>query len=100
MPKTSEVKLVRLRPRASILFVPTMVLAASLFSLMYFSELLSPELYQIVFWSAIVVAGLFWLIPLLSWLASSLVITDQQMEVACSIIKKVITSCSDFHLKR
>ena len=79
MPKTSEVKLVRLRPRASILFVPTMALAASLFSLMYFSELLSPELYQIVFWSAIVFAGLFWLIPLLNWLGSSLVITDQRV---------------------
>lgn len=79
MPQTSEIKLVRLRPRAAILFVPTLVLAASVFSLMYFSELLSPELYQIVFWSAIAIAGLFWLLPLLNWLASSLVVTDQRV---------------------
>jgi hypothetical protein len=36
-------------------------------------------LYQIVFWSAIVVSSLFWLLPLLNWLASSLVVTDQRV---------------------
>jgi membrane protein implicated in regulation of membrane protease activity len=46
---------------------------------MYFSELLAPDLYQIVFWSAIVVSALFWLLPLLNWLASSLVVTDQRV---------------------
>jgi hypothetical protein len=79
MTQTSETRLVRLRPRAANLFLPTLVLAASLFSLMYFSELLAPELYQIVFWVAIAVASLFWLLPLLNWLASSLVITDQRV---------------------
>jgi hypothetical protein len=79
MNQNSETKLVRLRPRAANLFVPTLVLAASLFSLMYFSELVSADLYQIVFWSAIVVAALFWLLPLLNWLASSLVVTDQRV---------------------
>jgi hypothetical protein len=79
MNQNFETKLVRLRPRAANLFVPTLVLAASLFSLMYFSELVSADLYQIVFWSAIVVAALFWLLPLLNWLASSLVVTDQRV---------------------
>jgi hypothetical protein len=79
MNQNSETKLVRLRPRAANLFVPTLVLAASLFSLMYFSELLPPDLYQIVFWSAIVISTLFWLLPLLNWLASSLVVTDQRV---------------------
>jgi uncharacterized membrane protein YdbT with pleckstrin-like domain len=74
-----ETKLVRLRPRAASLFLPTLVLAASLFSLMYFSELLAPELYEIVFWAAISVVALFWLIPLLNWLAASLVVTDQRL---------------------
>jgi membrane protein implicated in regulation of membrane protease activity len=46
---------------------------------MYFSELLAPDLYQIVFWSAIVISALFWLLPLLNWLASSLVVTDQRV---------------------
>jgi hypothetical protein len=79
MNQNSETKLVRLRPRAASLFVPTLVLAASLFSLMYFSELLAPELYEIVFWAAISVAALFWLIPLLNWLAASLIVTDQRL---------------------
>jgi hypothetical protein len=79
MNQNSETKLVRLRPRAANLFVPTLVLAASLFSLMYFSELIAPELYEIVFWAAISVAALFWLIPLLNWLAASLIVTDQRL---------------------
>ena len=79
MNQNSETKLVRLRPRAANLFVPTLVLAASLFSLMYFSELIAPELYEIVFWAAIAVAALFWLIPVLNWLAASLVVTDQRL---------------------
>jgi hypothetical protein len=79
MNQNSETKLVRLRPRAANLFLPTLVLAASLFSLMYFSELLDPGLYEIVFWTAISVAALFWLIPLLNWLAASLVVTDQRL---------------------
>lgn len=79
MNQNFETKLVRLRPRAANLFLPTLVLAASLFSLMYFSELLAPELYEIVFWTAIAVAALLWLIPLFNWLASSLVVTDQRL---------------------
>lgn len=79
MIQNSEIKLIRLRPRATNLFLPTLVLAASLFSLMYFSELLAPELYQIVFWAAISASALFWLIPLLNWLAGSLVVTDQRL---------------------
>jgi hypothetical protein len=46
---------------------------------MYFSELLAAEQYQIVFWAAIALGGLFWLVPLLNWLASSLLITDQRL---------------------
>ena len=79
MIQNSEIKLIRLRPRAATLFLPTLVLAASLFSLMYFSELLAPELYQIVFWVAISVSALFWLFPLLNWLMASLVVTDQRL---------------------
>jgi hypothetical protein len=46
---------------------------------MYFSELLAPELYQIVFWAAIGAISLFWLLPVLNWLASSLLVTDQRV---------------------
>jgi hypothetical protein len=79
MAQSYETKLLRVRPRASALLLPTLVLAASSFSLMYFSELIASELYQIVFWAAIAAASLFWLIPMLNWLAASVVVTDQRL---------------------
>jgi hypothetical protein len=74
-----ETKLVRLRPRAAVLLLPTLVLAASSFSVIYFSEMISPDLYQIVLWVIAAAVSLFWLVPLLNWLAASLVITDQRL---------------------
>ena len=79
MTETFETKLVRLRPRAAALLFPTLVLAASSFSVIYFFELVAPDLYQIVLWAAIAAVSLFWFLPLLNWLAASLVITDQRM---------------------
>lgn len=79
MPQINETKFVRLRPKASRLIVPTLILAASVFAVMYSSELVAPELYQIITWVAIGAVALFWLLPLLNWLASSLVVTDQRI---------------------
>ena len=79
MTETFETKLVRLRPRAAVLLFPILVLAASSFSVVYFSEMISPDLYQIVLWVIIAAVSLFWLVPLLNWLAASLVITDQRL---------------------
>ena len=79
MTETFETKLVRLRPRAAVLLFPTLVLAASSFSVIYFSEMISPYLYQIVLWVIVAAVSLFWLVPLLNWLAASLVITDQRL---------------------
>ena len=79
MTETFETKLVRLRPRAAVLLFPTLVLAASSFSAVYFSEMISPDLYQIGLWVIIAAVSLFWLVPLLNWLAASLVITDQRL---------------------
>lgn len=79
MAQNFETRLVRLRPRAAIMLLPTLVLAASAFSVMYFSELVSPEVYQIVLWAALASSLLFWLLPLLNWLAASLVVTDQRV---------------------
>ncbi len=79
MTESFETKLVRLRPRAAALLFPTLVLAASCFSVIYFFELVAPDLYQIVLWAAIAAVSLFWLVPLLNWLAASLVITDQRI---------------------
>jgi uncharacterized membrane protein YdbT with pleckstrin-like domain len=77
--ETSETKLVRLRPRAALLLFPTLVLAASSFSVIFFFELVSPDLYQIGLWVVIAAVSLFWLLPLLNWLAASLLITDQRL---------------------
>ena len=79
MTESFETKLVRLRPRAAVLLFPTLVLAASSFSVIYFSEMISPDLYQIVLLVIIAAVSLFWLVPLLNWLAASLVITDQRL---------------------
>lgn len=79
MTESFETKLVRLRPRAAVLLFPTLVLAASSFSVVYFSEMISPDLYQIVLWVIIAAVSLLWLVPLLNWLAASLVITDQRL---------------------
>ncbi len=79
MTESFETKLVRLRPRAAVLLLPTLVLAASSFSVIYFSEMISPDLYQIVLWVIAAAVSLFWLVPLLNWLAASLVITDQRL---------------------
>lgn len=79
MTQIAETKLVRLRPRATRLIIPTIILAASVFAIMYFSELVTPELYQIITWTAIGAVTLFWLLPLLNWLASSLVVTDERI---------------------
>jgi uncharacterized membrane protein YdbT with pleckstrin-like domain len=61
------------------LLFPTLVLAASSFSVIFFFELVSPDLYQIGLWVVIAAVSLFWLLPLLNWLAASLVITDQRL---------------------
>lgn len=79
MTESFETKLIRLRPRAAVLLFPTLVLAASSFSVVYFSEMISPDLYQIVLWVVIGAVFLFWLLPLVNWLASSLVITNQRL---------------------
>ena len=79
MTETSETKLVRLRPRAALLLFPTLVLAASSFSVIFFFELVSPDLYQIGLWAVIAAVSLFWLLPLLNWLAASLLIADQRL---------------------
>jgi uncharacterized membrane protein YdbT with pleckstrin-like domain len=45
----------------------------------FFFELVSPDLYQIGLWAVIAAVSLFWLLPLLNWLAASLLITDQRL---------------------
>jgi hypothetical protein len=61
------------------MFLPTLILAASSFSLAFFIDRLAADFYLIIVWVVLGVVILFWLLPLLNWLAGSLLITDQKM---------------------
>ena len=79
MSSLPETKIVRLRQKATKMFLPTIILAASSFSLAFFIEILAADLYMILVWVAAGATILFWLLPLLNWLAGSIVITDQKL---------------------
>jgi membrane protein YdbS with pleckstrin-like domain len=74
-----ETKIVRLRQKATKMFLPTLVLAASSFSLAFFVDTMAADGYMIIVWVAAGATILFWLLPLLNWLAGSLLITDQKL---------------------
>ena len=79
MSSLPETKIVRLRQKATKMFLPTIILAASSFCLAFFIEILAADLYMILVWVAAGATILFWLLPLLNWLAGSLLITDQKL---------------------
>jgi hypothetical protein len=68
---------VKLKPRASRLFIPTVLLAAISFALAYFADQLSPSNYNLALIAGAVVAGGFWAIPLLSHFLQYLELTNQ-----------------------
>lgn len=74
-----ETKIVRLRQKATKMVLPTLVLAASSFSLAFFVDTMASDIYQMIVWIAAGATFLFWLLPLLNWLAGSLLITDQKL---------------------
>ncbi|MFM7013494.1 MAG: hypothetical protein ACKOXT_00685 [Actinomycetota bacterium] len=74
-----ETFVVRIRPRAARLFLPTVVLGAAAFLLAFFAEsikLTSPELWYLI---ASGLVFLFWLLPILSYLFSYLELTTQRL---------------------
>ena len=76
---TSEYTVLRLKPRARRLFVPTMVLAVVSFALAFVVEQISPIDYNYALIAGGVIVALFWFLPLLSYLACYLELTSARL---------------------
>jgi len=75
----TEVSQFRVRPKISRLAIPTLIMAAISFLLAFFAETLAAPEMEYWIWGGIATAGLFWLLPLLSWLFSYLEVTNQRL---------------------
>ncbi len=71
--------MLRLKPKARRLFVPTLVLAAVSFALAFVVEQISPIDYNYALIAGGVIVVLFWLFPLLSYLGSYLELTSSRL---------------------
>jgi uncharacterized membrane protein YdbT with pleckstrin-like domain len=67
------------RPKISRLAIPTLILAAVSFSLAFFAEQLAAPEMEYWIWAGIAIAGMFWFLPLLSWLFSHLELTNARL---------------------
>lgn len=76
---TSEYSVIRLKPKARRLFIPTLVLAAVSFALAFVVEQISPIDYNYALIAGGVIVALFWIFPLLSYLASYLELTSERL---------------------
>lgn len=79
MTNTSEYLVFRLKPKARRLFTPTLVLAAVSFAQAFAVEQISNTDYQYALIAGGTIVVLFWLIPLLSYLASYLELTSERI---------------------
>jgi hypothetical protein len=75
----SEYTVLRLKPKARKLFVPTLVLAAVSFALAFVAEQISPIDYNYALIAGGIIVALFWFFPLLSYLACSLKLTSHRL---------------------
>jgi hypothetical protein len=75
----SEYTVLRLKPKARKLFVPTLVLAAVSFALAFLVEQISPIDYNYALIAGGIIVALFWFFPLLSFLACSLKLTSHRL---------------------
>lgn len=79
MTNTSEYLVFRLKPKARRLFTPTLILAAVSFAQAFAVEQISNTDYQYALIAGGTIVVLFWLIPLLSYLASYLELTSERL---------------------
>lgn len=79
MTTSSEYLVLRLKPRARRLFVPTLVLAVVSFALAFVVEQISPIDYNYALIAAGVIVTLFWFFPVLSYLACYLELTSARL---------------------
>lgn len=78
---SNEVQVVRLKPKASKMFFPTLVLAGVSFALAFVADQFSPSDYEIALILGAVAIGLLWALPLLSYLLSYLLLTERQLTI-------------------
>ncbi len=76
---TSEYTVLRLKPKARKLFVPTLVLATVSFALAFIVEQISATDYSYALIAGGAIVLLFWFFPLLSYLASYLELTSARL---------------------
>jgi len=76
---SSEIMVLRLKPRASKLFLATVVLAAVSFVLGFVADQFSPADYEIALMAGALMVVIFWVFPLLSFLASYLELTNLRL---------------------
>jgi hypothetical protein len=76
---SSEISILRLKPKAIRLWLPTVALLLVSFSLSFVADQLSPADYEIALMAGALVAILFWVFPMLSYLGSYLQLTDQRI---------------------
>jgi hypothetical protein len=74
-----EVSVVRLKPRAGRLFLPTVSLALVSFALAFVADQFSPLDYEIALMAGALIVVLFWVFPMLSYLGSYLELTNQRL---------------------
>ena len=79
MTTSSEYLVLRLKPKARRLFVPTLVLAAVSFALAFVVEQISPIDYNFALIAGGIIVTLFWFFPLLNYLACSLKLTSHRL---------------------
>jgi hypothetical protein len=75
----SEISVLRLKPRASKLLLPTLLLTGVSFALSFIAEQFSPADYEIALMAGALIFVLFWVFPLLSYLGSYLEITSERL---------------------
>lgn len=75
----TEMSLLRLRQKASRLYLPILVLAATCFALAFFADGWVSQNRDLAYISAAVVAGLGWLFPTLSYLFSFVELTSSRI---------------------
>jgi hypothetical protein len=76
---SSEISVLRLKPKASRLLLPTISLALVSFALAFVADQFSPADYEIALMAGALVAILFWAFPMLNYLGSYLEITNQRI---------------------
>jgi hypothetical protein len=75
----SEISSLRVRQKASKLFLPTLLLAAASFALSFFAETMAQEIYELLLIGVGVAVLLFWLVPLMNFLLGYLELTNLRL---------------------